>query len=42
MGHSHATTYFNHYHNARLKAEALPWWQIGPNGVEIELVGVAA
>jgi integrase len=41
MGHGHVTTYFNHYHNARLPKEALPWWRIGPGGRTIRLVRVA-
>lgn len=40
MGHSHATTYYRHYHKAVTKREALPWWNVLPEGVEASLVKV--
>ena len=34
MGHAHMSTYFDHYHNARTKKEALAYWAIYPEGVK--------
>lgn len=34
MGHEHVRVFFNHYHKAMTKAEALPYWQVLPPGVE--------
>jgi integrase len=34
MGHATLAVYFEHYHKAMTKAEALPYWQILPPGVE--------
>lgn len=33
MGHSHIAVFFSHYHKALTKAEALPYWQVLPKGV---------
>lgn len=35
MGHEHVRVFFTHYHKAMTKAEALPYWQVLPPGVEI-------
>ena len=34
MGHAHMSTYFDYYHNARTKKEALAYWSIYPEGVK--------
>jgi integrase len=34
MGHGHMAVYFEHYHKALTKKEALPYWQVLPPGVE--------
>ncbi len=34
MGHGTTAVYFDHYHKAVTKAEALPYWQVLPDGVE--------
>lgn len=34
MGHSHMAVFFNHYHKAATLAEALPYWQVLPQGAE--------
>jgi integrase len=41
MGHAHIATYLNHYHKAVTKAEALPYWQVLPVGVEIPNIKIA-
>ena len=41
MGHAHIAVYFNHYHKALTKAEALPYWQVLPVGVEIPNIKIA-
>jgi integrase len=35
MGHGHMAVFFNHYHKALTKAEALPYWQVLPPGAEL-------
>jgi len=35
MGHAHVAVFFNHYHKALTKAEALPYWQVLPSGAEL-------
>jgi integrase len=35
MGHGHMAVFFNHYHKALTKAEALPYWQILPPGAKL-------
>jgi len=42
MGHTTQRTTLKHYRRAVLKPDALDFWRIAPEGVEIELVGVAA
>lgn len=32
MGHEHVRVYFEHYHKAVTKREALPYWQVVPKG----------
>ena len=34
MGHAHMSTYFDHYHNARTKKEAIAYWSVYPKGVK--------
>jgi integrase len=34
MGHAHMAVFFDHYHKAVTKADALPYWQVMPAGVE--------
>jgi integrase len=34
MGHGHMAVFFEHYHKALTKKEALPYWQVLPPGVE--------
>lgn len=34
MGHGTTAVYFDHYHKAVTKAEALPYWSVLPEGVE--------
>ena len=34
MGHGTTAVYFDHYHKAVTKAEALPYWRVLPDGVE--------
>lgn len=34
MGHGHMAVFFEHYHKAFTKKEALPYWQVLPPGVE--------
>jgi integrase len=34
MGHGTTAVYFDHYHKAVTKAEALPYWKVLPEGVE--------
>ena len=41
MGHAHTKTFFDHYHNALTKREALPYWSIGPAGWEAAQVAIA-
>ena len=36
MGHKHMNTYFDHYHNARTTKEALAYWSIYPQGIEVK------
>jgi integrase len=33
MGHGHMAVYFEHYHKALTKKEALPYWQVLPQGI---------
>jgi hypothetical protein len=35
MGHAHVAVFFNHYHKALTKAEALPYWQVLPPGAKL-------
>lgn len=35
MGHGHMAVFFNHYHKALTKAEALPYWQVLPLGTKL-------
>jgi integrase len=41
MGHAHMAVFFDHYHKATTKREALPYFQILPEGREIQLEVVA-
>ena len=41
MGHAHMAVFFTHYHKALTKAEALPYWQVLPVGVEIPNIKIA-
>jgi integrase len=41
MGHTHMRTFFDHYHNALTKREALPYWSVGPAGWKTEHVSAA-
>ncbi|MEI7909756.1 MAG: site-specific integrase [Verrucomicrobiota bacterium] len=41
MGHSHMAVFFNHYHKALTKAQALPYWQVLPTGVELKNIKLA-
>jgi integrase len=41
MGHAHMAVFFNHYHKAVTKADALPYWQILPPGA-IQIPTMAA
>ncbi len=34
MGHAHMAVFFEHYHKAMTKREALPYWQVLPPGVD--------
>jgi len=38
MGHEHVRVFFNHYHKAMTKREALPYWQVLPTGVEMPAI----
>lgn len=42
MGHSHVKTFFNHYHHALTKREALPYWEIAPEGIDVENIKAAS
>jgi integrase/recombinase XerD len=42
MGHTTQRTTLKHYRRAVIKSDALEFWQIAPEGVEIKLTGVAA
>jgi integrase len=42
MGHEHVRVFFNHYHKAVTKAQALPYWQVLPPGTEIAKMEVVA
>ena len=42
MGHATIGVFFEHYHKAVTKAEALPYWQILPEGVEIPVIEAVA
>lgn len=35
MGHGHMAVFFNHYHKALTKSEALPYWQVLPLGTKL-------
>ncbi|MBK1853696.1 tyrosine-type recombinase/integrase [Verrucomicrobiaceae bacterium 5K15] len=35
MGHGHMSTFFDHYHKAFTKREALPYWQVLPAGAKL-------
>ena len=36
--HEHVRVFFNHYHKAMTKREALPYWQVLPTGVEMPAI----
>jgi integrase len=36
MGHEHVRVFFDHYHKAVTKREALPYWEVLPPGVKLE------
>jgi integrase len=38
MGHEHVRVFFTHYHKAMTKADALPYWQVLPPGVELPTI----
>lgn len=38
MGHEHVRVFFDHYHNAMTKREALPYWQVLPPGVSLKTI----
>lgn len=38
MGHSHMAVFFEHYHKAMTKAEAMPYWQVLPPGVSLPTI----
>lgn len=38
MGHGTTAVYFDHYHKAVTKAEALPYWQVLPEGIQVETI----
>jgi integrase len=38
MGHEHVRVFFTHYHKAITKADALPYWQVLPPGVELPTI----
>jgi integrase len=38
MGHGHMAVFFEHYHKATTKADALPYWQVLPPGVELPTI----
>jgi integrase len=40
MGHAHIAVFFEHYHKAVTKAEALPYWQVLPPGVSLPTFSV--
>ena len=42
MGHTTQRTTLEHYQRAVIKSDALEFWKIAPEGVEIDLVGVIA
>jgi len=42
MGHGTTAVYFDHYHKAVTKAEALPYWQVLPEGAEIQTIEAVA
>lgn len=42
MGHEHVRVFFEHYHKAVTKREALPYWQVLPKGSEVETIKAAS
>ena len=42
MGHATIAVFFEHYHKAVTKAEALPYWQVLPAGVELTTISAVA
>jgi hypothetical protein len=42
MGHATIAVFFEHYHKAVTKAEALPYWQVLPAGVELPTISAVA
>lgn len=41
MGHAHIAVFFDHYHKALTKREALPYWQVLPAGKTLSSIAVA-
>ena len=41
MGHAHIAMFFQHYHKAVTKREALEYWQVLPEGVKISTIAAA-
>jgi len=42
MGHGHMAVFFEHYHKAFTKAQALPYWQVLPPGVALPVISTVA
>jgi integrase len=36
MGHAHMAVFFEHYHKAMTKRDALPYWQVLPEGAKLQ------
>ncbi len=41
MEHGHIAVFFNHYHKAVTKADALPYWQVLPKGAKVAHIKIA-